>query len=59
MGVSFSKVGRFLAISGSSPLTASTRSRLKYFSLSLGGRTWPMTMSPVRRPKRRIWDCET
>ncbi len=24
-----------------------------------GGRTCPETMSPVRNPKRRIWDWET
>ena len=39
IGVSVSKLGRRRAVSGSTPLTASTRSRLKYFSLSFGGRT--------------------
>ena len=59
IGVSVSKFGRRRATSGSTPLTASTRSRLKNFSLSFGGRTWPEMRSPVRRPKRRICDCET
>ena len=59
IGVSASKWGRWRATSGIWPLTASTRSSPKYFSASLGGRTWPVTQSPVRSPKRRIWDCET
>ena len=59
IGVSVSNDGRRRAVSGSTPLTASTRSRLKNFSLSFGGRTWPEMRSPVRRPKRRICDCET
>jgi hypothetical protein len=39
MGVSESNDGRRRAVSASMPLTASTRSRLKNFSLSFGGRT--------------------
>jgi hypothetical protein len=45
-----------LAISGSTPLTVSTRSRPQYFSWSFGWRVWPVTRSPVRRPKRRTCD---
>jgi len=40
-------------------LTASTRNNPKYFSLSLGGRTWPITVSPARKPKRLICDWDT
>jgi hypothetical protein len=39
IGVNESKPGRRRAVSGSTPLTASTRRRLKNFSLSFGGRT--------------------
>jgi len=42
-----------------SKLTASTLRRAKYRSPSLGGRTCPDTVSPVRRSKRRIWDGDT
>ncbi len=55
-GTRVSKYGRRLAVSGSTPLTVSTRSRPQYFSWSLGGRVWPSTLSPVRSPKRRTWD---
>ena len=55
IGTNRSKSGRRLASSGSRPLTASTLSSPKYFSVSFGGRTWPATRSPVRRPNRRIW----
>ena len=30
-----------------------------YGSPSLGGRIWPLMVSPVRRLKRRIWEGET
>jgi hypothetical protein len=48
-----------LGRSGSSPLMRSTLSRRRYFSHSFGGRTWPTTVSPVRRSKRLICDGET
>jgi len=47
-----------LAASGSSKLIVSTLSRAKYRSLSFGGLIWPLTVSPVRRLNRRIWDGE-
>ena len=43
-----------LGFSGSSPLTLSTLSSARYRSHSFGGRTWPETVSPVRRSKRLI-----
>ena len=55
IGVRTSKCGRRLAVSGSTPLTDSTRSRPQYFSPSLGCRMTPPTRSPARRPKRRTW----
>ena len=58
-GISVSKYGRRLATSGSTPLTVSTRSMPQYFSWSFGGRVWPVTRSPVRRPKRRTWEVLT
>ena len=58
-GTSASKFGRRLAISGSTPLTMSTRSSPQYFSWSFGCRVWPETRSPVRSPKRRTWEEET
>jgi len=58
-GVSSSKNTRVVSLAGSSPLIASTRRRAKYRSLSLGGRIWPATLIPFRRPNRRIWLGET
>ena len=40
-------------------VVASTLSSAKYRSPSFGGRTWPETVSPVRRSKRRIWEGDT
>ena len=54
-GVRSSKIGRARAVSVSTPLTESTRSRPQYFSASRGARTAPETRSPMRRPKRRTW----
>ena len=59
MGVKLSKVRRPRAASGSMALTATTRTSPKYLSPSLGGRTWPVTWSPVLSPNRLIWDWET
>ena len=50
-----SKWGRRRAVSGSTPLTRSTRIMPQYFSPSRGARTEPLTRSPMRRPKRRTW----
>ncbi len=58
-GVRSSKPTFSLSLSGSSKLIASTRSRAKYRSFSLGGRIWPETIAPVLSPKRRIWLGET
>ena len=48
-----------LGRSGSSPLIDSTLRSARYRSHSFGGRTWPRTVSPVRRSKRLICDGET
>ncbi len=58
-GVSFSKTGRCLAVSGSTPFTVSIWSSAKYFSLSLGERTLPVTTSPLRSMNRRTCDSDT
>ncbi len=58
-GVRLSKRILSLTSSGFSKLTASTLRRAKYRSPSLGGRTCPDTVSPVRRSKRRICEGET
>ncbi len=58
-GVSFSKLGRWRASSGSSPLTFSILSNAKYFSLSFGRRMAPVISSPLRRPNLRICESET
>ena len=58
-GVSLSKFGRARAASTSIPFTLSISSSAKYFSLSLGRRTRPATVSPLRSENRRTWDSET
>ena len=59
LGRRLSNAIRCLVFSGSSKLTLSTLSSARYRSPSFGGRTWPMTVSPVRRSKRLIWLGET
>ena len=58
-GVSLSKFGRCLASSGSMPFTESICSKAKYFSLSFGCRTLPVTVSPLRSMKRRTCERDT
>lgn len=59
MGTSSSKGLRFMASSGSMPFMAVMYSSARKRSPSLLGRVLPVTRSPVRRPKRRIWAMET
>ena len=61
MGVRDSKMRRFawFCCSGSSRLMLVTRVRPWCRSPSLGGRTVPVTVSPVFRLDRRICDCPT
>ena len=44
---------------GNSPFTASTFRSAKYRSPSLGGRTWPWIVSPVRNENFRICEGDT
>ena len=57
-GVSLSKFGRCFA-SGSMPFTESICSSAKYFSLSFGCRTLPVTVSPLRSTNRRTCERDT
>lgn len=59
MGVRSSKNSLLVAESGSTPFTASTLRRAKYFSLSFGGLIWPDMSSPVRRANLLICEGET
>src|SRR5256885_7339775 len=58
-GVKLSNRILLLASSGDSKLTASIFTSAKYFSPSCGGRTWPLTVSPVFRSNLRICEGET
>ena len=46
-------LGRLRIQGRSPPQPAKDRNTFRF---PWGGRTWPITMSPVLRPKRRIWD---
>ena len=54
-GVRCSNATRSRTNSGVRPLILFTLTSGKYFSPSLGGRTSPLTVSPVFRPMLRIW----
>ncbi len=56
MGVRASNHMRSRVLPVASKLMASTLMSAKYFSPSLGGRTWPEIVSPVRSPNFLICD---
>ena len=58
-GVKCSKETLSRTIFGSIPFILFTLISGKYFSPSLGGLTFPKTVSPVFKPKSRICDCDT
>ena len=57
-GVKCSKATRSLTIFGLNPFIFETRISGKYFSPSFGGRTTPLTVSPVFKPNNFICDCD-
>ena len=58
-GVKCSNATRSLTTCGFWPFILLTLIKGKYFSPSLGGLTWPNTVSPVLSPNNLIWDCDT
>ena len=58
-GVRCSKETLSLTTCGSCPFIFKTLTSGKYFSPSLGGRTTPLTVSPVLRPNNLIWELES